>query len=355
MRAKYQLFSVLFLLLTAFHSYTAEYVIGADLSFLKQAEDTSFVFKDNGAPMPGFQIFKDHGYNWVRLRIFNNPTTLPNNLQYTIASAQAAKKLGFKFLLDFHYSDGWADPKQQWIPEAWKSLTHQQLVAAVFAYTRDSIAAFCHGGVMPDMVQLGNEITNGMLWPDGRLPQNWDNFAELEQAGIAGVGAGKGLQPMPRILVHIDKGGDPLATARFFHKLDTYHLTYDVIGQSYYPWWHGSLLDLRDNLLFMTKEFDKDIVIAETAYNWRPTEYRTSPAPFPETPDGQRQFLEDLNQELLSIGGRRVLGMFWWEPAVAPNTHILSRSFFDEDGNSLPVLTLFDKFTRGKPDQKANH
>ena len=349
MRAKHQLFAALFLLLTAVRAFAAEYAIGADLSFLKQAEDSGFVFKDNGTPRRGLQIFKDHGYNWVRLRIFNNPTALPNNLQYTIASAQSAKKLGFQLLLDFHYSDGWADPGQQWIPAAWKSLNHQQLVQAVFAYTRDTITAFREAGVMPDMVQLGNEITNGMLWPDGRLPEHWDNFAALEQAGIAGVEAGKGILPRPRILVHIDKGGDPLATATFFDQLNKYHLSYDVIGQSYYPWWHGSLLDLRDNLLFMAKTYDKDILIAETAYDWRPTEYRDARGPFPETPEGQEQFLRSLNQILLSTAGRRILGLFWWEPAVAPGTHILSRGFFDDNGNSLPVLSVFDKFTRGKP------
>jgi arabinogalactan endo-1,4-beta-galactosidase len=186
----------------------AEYAVGADLSFLKQAEDRGTVFKDNNQPKPGLQIFKDHGYNWIRLRLFHMPTQLPNNLEYTIAEAQAAKKLGFKFLLDYHYSDTWADPGKQFLPKAWEGLTHAQLVEAVFNYTRDSIAAFREAGVLPDMVQIGNEIPGGMLWPDGKAPANWDNFADLLKAGIAGVEAGKGNQPRPRIMIHIDKGGD---------------------------------------------------------------------------------------------------------------------------------------------------
>src|SRR5512132_3769098 len=117
----------------------ADYAIGADLSFLKQNEDRGIVFKDNGEAKPGLQIFQDHGYNWIRLRLFHTPTQLPNSLEYTIALAQAAKKLGFKFLLNYHYSDTWADPGKQFIPKAWEGMTHAQMVEALFAYTRDTI------------------------------------------------------------------------------------------------------------------------------------------------------------------------------------------------------------------------
>ena len=141
----------------------ADYAVGADLSFLKQAEDQGKVFEDNGQPVPGLQIFLNHGYNWIRLRLFHTPPQLPNTLEYTIALAQSAKKLGFKFLLDYHYSDTWADPGKQFIPKAWEGMSHAQLVTAVHDYTRDTIAAFREAGVLPDMVQTGNEITNGTL------------------------------------------------------------------------------------------------------------------------------------------------------------------------------------------------
>src|SRR5512135_1571199 len=120
----------------------ADYMIGADLSFLRQAEQQGTVFKENGQAKPGLQIFKDHGYNWVRLRLFHTPTRLPNNLDYTIAMAKDAKKLGFKFLLNFHYSDTWADPGKQFIPKAWEGKSHEELVQAVFDYSRDTVAAF---------------------------------------------------------------------------------------------------------------------------------------------------------------------------------------------------------------------
>src|SRR3954469_8035224 len=148
----------------------ADYAIGADLSFLKQAEDRGTVFKDHGQAKPGLRIFKDHGYNWIRLRLFHTPPQLPNSLPYTIALAKQARGLGYKFLLNYHYSDTWADPGKQYIPAAWKGKPHDELAQLVFQYTRDTIAAFREAGVMPDMVQVGNEVIAGMLWPDGRLP-----------------------------------------------------------------------------------------------------------------------------------------------------------------------------------------
>jgi arabinogalactan endo-1,4-beta-galactosidase len=322
----------------------ADYAIGADLSFLKQAEDRGTQFKDNGKPMPGLEIFKNHGYNWIRLRLFHTPTDLPNGLEYTIAAAAAAKKLGYKFLLDYHYSDTWADPGKQFLPKAWEGMTHAQLVDAVFAYTRDTIVRFREAGVMPDMVQIGNEITNGMLWPDGRLPQNWDNYAGLTKAGIAGVAAGTGNLPRPRIMIHIDKGGDKLKTKAFFDKLNTYGVDYDVIGQSYYPWWHGSLNDLHENLVFMANEYRKDIIVVEAAYNWTPGEYTKKPGPFEESPEGQRAFLDELNRMVLSTPNGLGKGVFWWEAAVTGG--LMRRGMFDKEYNALPVVSVFDRFSR---------
>ena len=126
----------------------ADYAIGADLSFLKQAEDRGYVFKDNNEAKPGLQIFKDHGYNWIRLRLFHTPTQLPNNLEYTIALAKAARQLGYKFLLDYHYSDTWADPGKQFIPKAWEGMSHDQMVQALFDYTKQTTIAFREAGVL---------------------------------------------------------------------------------------------------------------------------------------------------------------------------------------------------------------
>ena len=127
-------------------------IAGADVSFLRQMESRGVVFKDVGVAEPGLQILKNHGYTWVRLRVMVDPISLPNTLEYTIASAKDAKALGFKVLLDFRYSDDWADPQHQTVPRAWAKMSHEELEKAVFVYTRDTIAAMRKQHVLPDMV-----------------------------------------------------------------------------------------------------------------------------------------------------------------------------------------------------------
>jgi arabinogalactan endo-1,4-beta-galactosidase len=318
------------LLLSTYCAIAGEYTSGVDVSFPKQAEDRGVVFKDNGVAKPALQIFREHGFNWARLRLFHSPTNLPNNLTYTVASAKEAKKLGFKLLLDFHYSDGWADPDKQWQPKAWAGMTHSQLVQAVFEYTRDTLRAFDEAGVAPDMVQPGNEITPGMLWPDGKLPERWNNFADLLKAGI------RAIKKPTRVMIQIDRGGDWKQTKWFFDELQKRGVEFDVIGQSYYPWWHGSLADLETNMNFMAETYRKDIVVVETAYAWRSLNYRDGGAPFPETPAGQREFWEEINR--IVRNSPRGCGVFWWEPAVAAG-RLRARGMFDDEGNSLPVLS----------------
>jgi hypothetical protein len=200
------------------------YAVGADLSFLKSAEDRGVQFKESGVARPGLDIFRDHGYDWIRLRLFHTPTQLPNDLEYTIALAQEAKARGFKFLLDYHYADGWADPGKQPTPAAWDTTDIDVLVDSVHAWTRNTIRAF-------------------------REAENWDNFARLFKAGIDGIDAGRGQAPRPLIMLHYDNGADTDGAKAFFDRFNDYDIPYDIIGYSYYPWWHGNLLELRDNLL----------------------------------------------------------------------------------------------------------
>ncbi len=336
----------------SFSARAADFAFGADLSFLKQAEARGTVFKDGTNALPGLQLFKNHGYNWIRLRVFVEPVggNLPNDLKYTLAMAQAAKKLGYKFLLDFHYASTWADPGKQPTPDAWKNLAHQERVQNVFAYTRDTVAAFRDAGVLPDMVQIGNEVRVGMLWPDGKLPEHWDNFADYLRAGIKGVEAGRGKLSRPKIMIHFDQGANIAQTKYFFDKLKRFKIAYDVIGFSYYPWWHGNLEGLRENLAFTASEYGKDIIVVETAYNWRPArEASERGGPFPETPAGQRDYLDEVTRIVMATPNGRGKGIFWWEPAVGHRGGLGSRSFFDEAGNALPVLSVFDKYTRPLP------
>jgi len=320
------------------------YAVGADLSFLKSAEDRGVEFRDvDGTVRPGLDIFRDHGYNWIRLRLFHTPTRLPNTLEYTIELAQAAKERGFRFLLDFHYSDTWADPGNQITPVAWDTTDVGVLADSVYAYTMDAIRAFREAGVMPNMVQIGNEVRNGMMWPLGRVPENWDNFARLFKAGLDGIDAGRGQAPRPLIMLQYDNGAETEGNKAYFDAFNSYDIPYDVIGLSYYPWWHGNLIQLRDNVLSLLDNYpDKDVILVEVGY--RPYEYDdTELAPYPDDiPGGPRKaFLEDVNQTLLSISSRRVKGLFWWEPAGG-----CGRDYFDEDCVALPVMTVFDRFMR---------
>jgi arabinogalactan endo-1,4-beta-galactosidase len=260
-----------------------------------------------------------------------------------LALARRAKAVGFKILLDPHYSDSWADPGKQVIPAAWTGLSHAQLVKRVFSYTRDTITAFARQGVMPDMVQVGNEVTYGMLWPDGKLPDHWDNFADLLKAGIRGVKAGRGSQPMPRIMIHIERSGDYDGAVRFFDNLNAHHVRFDVMGLSYYPFWHGDIAVLRANLRNLALRYRKPIVVVEAAYNWTGGEFAGKKADFPESPAGQKEFLVAVDVAVRSIPKGLGQGVFWWEPAAEGD--LRGRSFFDDQGNVLPVITAFDKTT----------
>jgi arabinogalactan endo-1,4-beta-galactosidase len=317
------------------------FIVGADVSFLRDMELKGVTFEDEGQVHPGLEILRHHGYNWIRLRIMNEPTVLPNTLAYTLAEAKAAKALGFRFLLDFHYSDDWADPAHEKTPAAWAELSHDALVKAVFNFTRDTIAAFREQGAMPDMVQIGNEVTSGMLWPDGRLPDRWAQFAELLTAGVRGVEEGKGELPRPAIMIHIDQGGGEETTRWFFDNLIVNKVPFDVIGQSYYPWWQGSLKDLKDNLTFMANRYKRPIVVVETAYDWRDGEvFKQGKPPFAQTPEGQAAFFAAVIRTVEETPNGLGKGVFWWEPMASGA--IAKRGMFDDQHNALPVLRVTD-------------
>jgi arabinogalactan endo-1,4-beta-galactosidase len=271
---------------------------------------------------------------------------LPQSAEYTIALAKDAKKLGFKWLLDLHYSNSWADPTNEPTPSTWQGMSVDQMSNALFEYTRDTIAAMAKEDVMPDVIQVGNEVGNGFLWPtaDIREGKNWDNFAKLIYSGINGIDAGRGNNKRPRIMIHVDHGGNVQLTRAFFDKLNSYDIPYDIIGFSFYPWSHGTLMDLKANLDFTAKAYDKDIIVVETGYYYRPSQYfRQMPGPFPETPEGQAQWLAAVNQIVMDTPGGHGKGVFWWEPAG--NQGLVTRGFFDNDGNpQAPVFSVFHPF-----------
>lgn len=331
-------------LIAAYGAAAQGYAIGADVSFLGKCEQDGVVFKEDGQPKDVLAILREHHYNWVRLRLFHdpaaNPTKLPNNLDYTLALARRAKALGFHVLLDLHYSDTWADPGKQFTPAAWSRLNHRKLGREVYRYTQQTIAAFASQGVIPDMVQIGNEVTHGMLWPDGKLPENWNHFADLVKAGIRGVQAGRGSAPMPRIMIHIERSGDYAAAVDFYDHLIARHVSFDVIALSYYPYWHGDMATMRANLTRIALRYHKPVMIVETAYDWTPNNFAAKRPDFPETPQGQLEFLRAVDAAVRSVPEGLGQGVFWWEPAAEGG--LRARSFFDYQGNVLPAITAFD-------------
>jgi arabinogalactan endo-1,4-beta-galactosidase len=332
------------------------FIYGGDFSLLKKIEDGGGIYKIEGQAKPALEIFIENGYNYGRVRLFNNPNGIGpvcNSLEYTIALSKKIKDAGMKLLLDFHYSDTWADPGKQFKPKAWEGISFEILTDSVYSYSKNVILAMKAAGVLPDMVQVGNEITPGMIWPDGKIykesGEDWNSFCTLLKAGIKGVKEAYGSSQVP-IMIHIDKGGDQGATEYFFRKITEQGVKFDIIGQSYYPWWHGTFSDLEKNLTWMSANYNKDIIIVETAYYANgyypePSQWVFDIQPYPPTPQGQFDFLVKLDS--IAHNFPKVKGIFYWEPEGIlisdPKIYFLGRSLFDKDGNAFKGISAFKK------------
>ena len=332
------------------------FIRGADISTLDQIERFGGVYKDGGRPRDLIEILRERGIDTVRLRIWNDPLTGFNNLERTVAVARRVKSAGMRFLLDFHYSDTWADPGKQYKPARWRNLSFEELERAVQEYTRSVLETLAEAGAPPDMVQIGNEITQGFLWDDGRIggefdtEQQWRKFAQLLQAGIRGVHEA-GISPQPLIVIHIDRGGDNAGARWFFDGLQRQGVDFDIIGLSYYPWWHGTLQDARDNMTDLASRYDKDIVVVETAYPWTLQEADLHPnivrrsdqlhPGYPASVEGQAAFLRDLVRMVESLPGGHGKGVVYWEPGYLSVPRLggspwENLALFDFEGNALP-------------------
>ena len=343
----------------------ANFIAGADASHVAFFESHGKVYREGGQPLDPFVILKNGGIDCIRLRLFTSSDAQAkrdeynaiNNLTYTVPLAVRVKKAGLQFLLDFHYSDTWADPTKQAKPETWKGLSFDQLEQRMYEYNRDCIAAFKKAGAMPDYVQIGNEITPGMVWPDGRVggafdkPEQWVQFGRLLKAALRGIKESAS-DAMPKIIVHIDRGGDWKTTQWFFDHLRDQHVEFDIIGESYYPFWHGGLDDLKTCLTSAAQRYQKPVVIAETAFPWN-TSAQGSKAIVGIMPgkEGQIQFLQALAAILKGIPEGRGLGIFYWaaEFLPLPGTNLAGfegTSLFDSEGNALPALKAFGQLAR---------
>lgn len=293
-------------------------MLGADISFLPQLESRGIEFSDNEVGKDVVQILKDNGLNYVRLRIFVNPEHdsgySPHkgfcDLKHTIDMARRTKSAGMKLLLDFHYSDTWADPGKQFKPAAWKGKNFEQLRQAVFTYTRDVIQAMKEAGVTPDMVQVGNEINHGMIWPEGHI-NNLDSLAQLIYAGIQGV---KAVEPSIAIMLHIALGGQNEESRFFMDNMIARGVPFDVIGLSYYPRWHNTLEELRYNLDDLARRYDRDLIVVEYS-----------------------QLKKEVNELSFNVYGGHGKGSAIWEPL---NTW---EAIFDRQGRSNELLRVYNE------------
>lgn len=303
---------------------TEPFILGADISWIPQREAGGVRYADNSVEKDIVQILKEHGFNYIRLRLFVDPTAVvpgetesPYSLQgycgltQTRAMAKRIKTAGFKFLLDFHYSDTWCDPAKQHKPVSWSGLTLSQLTAQVRSYTKQTLELFKADGTLPDMVQVGNEIVGGMLWPDGQS-NNINQLATLVNAGIDGV---KDVDTGIKIMIHSIAKDSPVSWVTDLVNAGVNRI--DVFGLSYYSEWHGTPDELQEKVSAVAAKYAFKIAIAEYADNH-----------------------EAVNDIIYNLPDHKGIGTFVWEPAD------WNEALFDYKNNRRETNSRIDIYPR---------
>lgn len=372
-----------------------EFIKGMDISTLLEVEKLGGKFYDNGEEKDLLSILKSRGVNAVRLRLWNDPYSEEgkpygagnNDITVTKELARRASAVGMGFLLDFHYSDFWADPGKQIIPKAWRGLDEAQLEQAVYTYTKSTLEELKRENLFPTMIQVGNELSNGLLWPFGKVP-NYEAIARFVNAGIRGVRAVDKDVP---IMLHLDNGGNNRLYCEWFDAFLKYGDEFQIIGLSYYPFWHGTMEDLKRNMDDIAVRYHKDLIIAEVSMGFTMKDYfeyeglksherkgmATKPelaekVKYPMTKDGQAVFMKDLLRLLEEVPEDRGCGFFYWEPAWIPvkgsgwatsealeytkeegpgGNEWANQALFDYDGNALPALDVIGSYERNMKKQ----
>jgi arabinogalactan endo-1,4-beta-galactosidase len=377
-------------------SAAAPFMAGVDISSLPVHQGRGAVYRDYGQTQTddAIEIFNNHGVNYYRLRLFVDPQFQNNwsggfdpfvaqDLDYTIALAQRVKQAGGKVLLDFHYSDTWADPGHQWKPEAWRSLsTLSELEQQVYNYTKQSIEAFKAANVTPDMVQIGNEIASGFLWNNEYVPTNqlsdatvggantgypwtggqnaagFDRLATLLSAGVKGARDGAGTGQEPLIMIHHDQGANWNATSYYFNRLlprlEANGADPDVLGYSYYPIYHsGGIPAVQQNLTNSVNAYGKPVVIVEAGFPARVSQFQENPPEvnlgFEISEAGQQAYLQALVDTLQALPNEMGMGVFWWYAEARPTSGLNvwkngRFSLFDQSGNLNDAARVFEQF-----------
>ncbi|URA10672.1 glycoside hydrolase family 53 protein [Thermospira aquatica] len=330
-----------------------DFLKGMDISFVPEIENRGGVYRKNGQERDFFDILDEAGINTVRIRLWHSHPGGESSLEKAVALARRAKQRGMKILLDFHYSDTWADPGNQSKPAAWSHLEYEELKKAIKQYTYEAISLCMKEGVYPDFVQVGNEISSGFLWDIGRIggvyDTNWNRFAELLKNAIEGVReADKSLRI--KIILHHHAGSDYGSMDWFFGHITLYGVPYDIIGVSYYPFFsHASLASLKHTLLAIASRYHKPLFVLETAYPWT-TDYADNLhnvfgekdfllSDYPATPEGQKKYLYDFLWEMYLTG---CIGVIYWggEWISLPGYGSMweNMALFDFEGDALPAL-----------------
>ncbi|WP_219590892.1 glycoside hydrolase family 53 protein [Aeromonas salmonicida] len=361
----------------------ADFIKGADVSMLAEVEKHGGKFFDeHGNPQDAMAILKENGFNYIRLRLWVDPKDTDgkpygggnNDLATTIELAKRAKANGMKFLLDYHYSDFWTDPARQNKPKAWASMNIDQLTEAVYQHTKTTMDAFAKAGVLPDMVQVGNEINGGMLWPEGKSwGQNGGEFDRLAGLLNAGIKAVKEHGDQIKIMLHLAEGTKNDTFIWWFDEITKRKVPFDIIGLSYYIYWNGPMNALQYNMDDISKRYDKDLIVVEAAYGYTTancdnaennfTSKEADDAGYPATVQGQANYLHDLLQVVTKVPEGRGKGVFYWEPAWLPTPGVTwatkagmkynsddwkegnareNQSLFDCQGKVLPSIKAFN-------------
>lgn len=295
------------------------YAVGADISWLQWQEDMGIRFSDGGVEGDALAILRDNGFNYIRLRLFVNPKSELGysqrdgycDLEHTVAMAKRIKEAGMYFLLDFHYSDNWADPQKQIMPQAWQTFSYEEVCNALYEHTKETLLALKREGIVPDMVQVGNEVSNGMLWPYGSVRHSFEGLCGLLREGVRAV---REYAPEAEVMLHVALGGQAEESQRFFDAMNEYDVEYDIIGQSYYPEWHGTLEELEANTVDLVQRYNKPLIVVE-----------------------YRDHYLDIERIVRSLPNGLGRGTFIWE-ATSPQWGKL----FDENGAATPALDNYN-------------
>lgn len=302
---------------------------GADVGWLTQMEASGRLFYNSaGTATECMQLLKSSGMNAIRLRVWVNPAGGWNNAADVVTKAVRAKNLGMRVMIDFHYSDTWADPGSQTKPAAWAAMDLAALQAAVYDHTFNTLTTLKTNGVIPEWVQVGNETNDGMLWPTGKASVNMANFAALINAGYNAV---KAVDASIKVIVHISNGNDNSLFRWIFDGLKNNNAKWDVIGMSLYPDptdWQIRNDQCLANMNDMIVRYGKEIMIAEVGMAW-------------DQPTACQAFLTDIIAKTKALPGNKGLGVFYWEPECYNNWQGYSKGAFDNTGKPTAAMDAF--------------